>query len=82
MLIVLALAGVIVAEAALAGFPAIRSGELPVWGLQVRNRPHLRSGGLLLHHARQHRTKPAYMMPHKPNCPYLPWYLPVQVRCC
>ena len=35
-LIVLALAGVVVTEAALAGFPAIRSGELPVWGLKVR----------------------------------------------
>ena len=38
-LIVLALAGVVVTEAALAGFPAIRSGELPVWGLKARAQP-------------------------------------------
>lgn len=37
VLIVIGLAGIIVTEAALAGFPAIRSGELPVWGIKVRS---------------------------------------------
>jgi hypothetical protein len=39
VLIVGALAAVIVTEAALAGFPAVRSGELPLWGLKVRQHP-------------------------------------------
>ena len=38
VLIVAALAAIIVAEAARSGFPAIRSGELPLWGLKVRPR--------------------------------------------
>ena len=38
VLIVAALAAIIVAEAARSGFPAIRSGELPLWGLMVRPR--------------------------------------------
>lgn len=35
VLIVMALAGIIVTEAAQYGFPAIRSGELPLWGIKV-----------------------------------------------
>ena len=35
VLIVIALAAIIIAGAAQAGFPAIRSGELPLWGLKV-----------------------------------------------
>lgn len=38
VLIVGALAAIIAAEAARSGFPAIRSGELPLWGLKVRPR--------------------------------------------
>ncbi|CAL8462502.1 g2035 [Coccomyxa elongata] len=34
VLIVMALAGIIVTEAAQYGFPAIRNGELPLWGIQ------------------------------------------------
>lgn len=50
VLIVGALAAIIVAEAAAAGFPAVRSGELPLWGLKV-------SEGcitIVLHHCRLH----------------------------
>lgn len=36
VVIVLALAGIIVAEALRAGLPAIASGELPLWRLQAR----------------------------------------------
>jgi hypothetical protein len=35
VVIVAALAGIIVTEAALDGFPAVRDGELPLWGLKV-----------------------------------------------
>ena len=38
VLIVAALAAIVAAEAARSGFPAIRSGELPLWGLKVRLR--------------------------------------------
>lgn len=35
VVIVVALAGIIVNEAALAGFPAIHNGELPLWCIKV-----------------------------------------------
>jgi hypothetical protein len=35
VVIVAALAGIIVTEAAQYGFPAIRNGELPLWGIKV-----------------------------------------------
>ncbi len=40
VLIVMALAGIIVTEAAQYGFPAIRNGELPLWGIQVPQNFH------------------------------------------
>lgn len=43
VLIVVALATIIIAGAAQAGFPAIRSGELPLWGLKVYPFAELRS---------------------------------------
>lgn len=35
VVIVVALAGIIINEAALAGFPAIQNGELPLWCIKV-----------------------------------------------
>lgn len=35
VVIVVALAGIIATEAAQYGFPAIRNGELPLWGIKV-----------------------------------------------